>query len=92
MKKIKQIDPNELRPLRKKLSLNQSEFWSTVGVTQSGGSRYESGRFMPKPVSELVRIVHKEGVNLSDINAKDLKVGKALKKSNPDLYKELLKV
>lgn len=28
---------------RKKLGLNQSEFWSRINVTQSGGSRYESG-------------------------------------------------
>lgn len=28
--------------LRKKLGLNQSDFWSRVRVTQSGGSRYES--------------------------------------------------
>ena len=39
-----------VRDIRKKLGLNQQEFWSCLGVTQSGGSRYESGRTMPKPV------------------------------------------
>jgi len=39
--------------IRRKLSLNQSEFWGKIGVTQSGGSRYESGRNMPRPVREL---------------------------------------
>lgn len=29
--------------IRKKAGLNQTEFWGKVGVTQSGGSRYESG-------------------------------------------------
>lgn len=40
----------EVRDLRQKLGLNQSEFWRHIAVTQSGGSRYESGRDMPKPV------------------------------------------
>ena len=39
------------REIRRKLGLNQQQFWSTLGVTQSGGSRYESGRNMPKPVT-----------------------------------------
>lgn len=30
--------------IRVDLGLNQSEFWSRVGITQSGGSRYETGR------------------------------------------------
>ena len=29
------------RDIRRKLGLNQHDFWSKVGVTQSGGSRYE---------------------------------------------------
>ena len=43
--------------IRRKLGLNQQQFWSKIGVTQSGGSRYESGRNMPKPVRELLRLV-----------------------------------
>ena len=50
------------REIRRKLRLNQQEFWSRIGVTQSGGSRYESGRTMPKPVRELLRLVHIEGI------------------------------
>ncbi|MFC2306590.1 MAG: helix-turn-helix domain-containing protein, partial [Neisseria elongata] len=53
-----------IREIRKKLGLNQNEFWSKIGVTQSGGSRYESGRNMPKPVRELLRLVHIERVDL----------------------------
>lgn len=37
-----------------KLIENQTEFWSRFGVTQSGGSRYESGREVPAPVAILV--------------------------------------
>lgn len=32
----------------------QTEFWTRFGVTQSGGSRYESGRDLPIPVALLV--------------------------------------
>ena len=48
------------RELRRRLGLNQQEFWSRVGVTQSGGSRYESGRNIPKAVCALLRIVYED--------------------------------
>jgi transcriptional regulator with XRE-family HTH domain len=41
--------------LRKSAGMNQTEFWKKFGVTQSGGSRYESGRSMPKPLKVLVQ-------------------------------------
>lgn len=46
---------------RKRAGLNQHDFWSRVGVTQSGGSRYESGRPMPKPVRMLLAIAYGPG-------------------------------
>lgn len=46
----------EAKLLRNKLGLNQSEFWSRISVTQSGGSRYESGRSLPKPVQLLLHL------------------------------------
>lgn len=48
----------ELKALRRKLLLNQSEFWSRIKVTQSGGSRYESGRNVPKPVALLLNLTY----------------------------------
>ena len=48
----------DVKEIRKKTGLNQIDFWGKVGVTQSGGSRYETGRKMPKPVRELLRLVH----------------------------------
>ena len=36
----------------------KTKFWSRVGVTQSGGSRYESGRNIPRPVQMLLRIAY----------------------------------
>ncbi len=37
---------------------NQLEFWGPIGVTQSGGSRYESGRDMPKSVRILLHLAY----------------------------------
>ena len=79
------------REIRNKLGLNQQDFWSKVGVTQSGGSRYESGRSMPKAVRELVRLVHIEQLDLSKIRKDNLVIAALLKASNPDLYKSLKK-
>ena len=44
--------------MRKKLNLNQSQFWAPLGVTQSGGSRYESGREVPRPVRMLMALMY----------------------------------
>lgn len=57
-KKLRYTTAEEIRELRKKHSLNQSEFWTRLGVTQSGGSRYESGRRVPAPVLSLLQIAY----------------------------------
>ena len=44
--------------MRQKTGLNQSRFWSVVGIGQSAGSRYESGRNIPRPVQMLLRIAY----------------------------------
>ena len=44
--------------IRRATGLNQTQFWRRVGCTQSGGSRYESGRAMPKPVATLVELLY----------------------------------
>jgi DNA-binding transcriptional regulator YiaG len=77
------------REIRRKCGLNQQEFWPLIGVTQSGGSRYESGRRMPKPVRELLRIVHVEGIPLQQVRGDDFALLQYLKKSRPGLYREL---
>lgn len=79
-----------IRDIRKKLGLNQSNFWSAVGVTQSGGSRYESGAKMSVQVNELLRLVYIEKVDLLKINKNDLAVGRRLKQLNAGQYKEIL--
>ena len=35
---------------------NQHQFWTRFGVTQSGGSRYENGRNLPKSTGMLVML------------------------------------
>ena len=79
------------RAMRRGLDLNQQEFWSRIGVTQSGGSRYESGREMPKPVQELLRLVHVEKLDLTRVKKEDFEVIEYLKQSHPDLYRNLKK-
>ncbi|MCK7481416.1 MAG: hypothetical protein M0C28_32710 [Candidatus Moduliflexus flocculans] len=41
---------------RRALGENQHDFWRRFGVTQSGGSRYESGRSLPTPVRILMSL------------------------------------
>ena len=79
------------REIRRRLRMNQQEFWSRIGVTQSGGSRYESGRTMPKPVRELLRLVHIEGIALEKARGQDFEVVSYLKRANPRLYRSLRK-
>ena len=79
----------DARSIRLKLGLNQDEFWTQIGVTQSGGSRYESGREMPKPVRELLRLVHVERIDLSRVKREEFEILDFLKSDQPDLYKKL---
>jgi len=50
----KSFSPAKITDARKTEGLNQSAFWSRFGVTQSGGSRYESGRSIPNPTAMLI--------------------------------------
>jgi transcriptional regulator with XRE-family HTH domain len=77
------------REIRRRLGLNQEQFWTQIGVTQSGGSRYESGRDMPKPVRELLRLVHVEQIDLSQVKRVDFEIISYLKETHPDLYRSL---
>ena len=48
----------EIKAFRRKHGMNQSAFWGRIGVTQSGGSRYESERNIPVPVQLLLHIAY----------------------------------
>lgn len=49
------VSIENVRALRESLGINQASFWSKFGVTQSGGSRYENGRNIPKPIKVLLQ-------------------------------------
>ena len=75
MKARKSAKPLDLIKIRKRSKLNQSKFWGPIGVTQSGGSRYESGRTPPLPVQLLIRLIYNKDEaaaieELKDIRAK----------------------
>lgn len=48
----------DAKELRRRFYMNQTDFWGLVGVTQSGGSRYESKRAMPKQVALLLHLAY----------------------------------
>ena len=50
------LEKSNIHARRKKLGLTQEQFWKPVGVTQSGGSRYENGRDIPLPVQQLIEL------------------------------------
>jgi len=77
------------RDIRHKLGLNQMEFWGRIGVTQSGGSRYESGRAMPKPVRQLLRLVHIDRIDITRMTRGDFELIAYLKDARPTLYRNL---
>jgi len=88
MKTMEKVDAREIR---RKLGMNQQQFWSKLGVTQSGGSRYESGRNIPRPVQQLLRLVHVEQIDVSKVKREDFEVVEFLKSSDPELFKNLKK-
>ena len=88
---MKANDKVDARAIRRKLGINQQQFWSKLGVTQSGGSRYESGRNMPRPVQQLLRLVHVEQIDIQKIRREDFEVVEYLRSAKSALFKELKK-
>ena len=48
----------DAKAAREALGLNQNQFWGRVFVTQSGGSRYENERSVPKSVQALLVLAY----------------------------------
>lgn len=88
---MKAAEKFNVRDVRRKLGMNQQQFWSKLGVTQSGGSRYESGRNIPRPVQHLLRLVHVEQIDIGKIRREDVEVAEYLRANKPDLFKEYKK-
>ena len=82
------VNPKDLRQASE---LNQAEFWEKVGITQSGGSRYENGkRRLPNSLAQILRLTYVEHVDLKDVTRDNIDIVKLLKKVQPDLYSGLL--
>ena len=73
------ITPASILKKRTALGLNQADFWNKLGITQSGGSRYENGRNIPPSTQKLYFLVYGADV-LAALPGKDartfLAVGK----------------
>ncbi|MDI1360642.1 helix-turn-helix transcriptional regulator [Methylotenera sp.] len=83
------INPKDLRIAN---DLSQNEFWEKVGITQSGGSRYENGeRRMPDSLTQILRLTWIEKINLKDVTRDSIEVSKLLQQEQPEVYASLLK-
>lgn len=89
---MKNNDSIDAREIRRKMGLNQQQFWSRLGVTQSGGSRYESGRNMPRPVQQLLRLVHVENIDIAKVKREDFEIAEYLKAHDAEQYRSLKKL
>lgn len=63
----------DTRSYRLLSGFNQVEFWGELGVTQSGGSRYEQNRRIPKPLA-LLMVLKEQGI----ISAEQLEAAKEI--------------
>lgn len=50
--------------LRAQLAMNQTDFWSKLGISQSGGSRTENSGYVSLPVMKLIRLQYLEGIDV----------------------------
>lgn len=75
------LDLSNIKQFRRRLGMNQSQFWSRFGITQSGGSRYESGRNIPVPAAVLIQLYATEQVTDAQLEAARKAVSKIRKAS-----------
>ncbi len=57
----------DLKAFRVRKRESQEKFWSRFGVTQSSGSRFETGMLIPTPVAILVKLYVKGTLSDSDL-------------------------
>ena len=63
----KKLDLKDIGNYRKATGLNQSQFWNRFGVTQSGGSRYETQRQPSRAVALLIWLLDKQRITEQDL-------------------------
>lgn len=69
----------DIRDLRNRLGMLQSDFWKRILVTQSGGSRYETGRTIPHQVLLLIQLTYGDAKEAERL-FKELRNGKSVEK------------
>ena len=94
--KIKTTKPKrkntlDLLALRRAGNLSQTAFWGYLGVTQSAGSRYESGRRLPYPVALLLDLVYVRAIDIAKVKGEDILILAYLRERHPDLHARLLR-
>lgn len=57
----------DIRTFRRNSGMNQTQFWSMFGMTQSAGSRFESGRNIPEPLAVLLVLCERGKVGEKDL-------------------------
>jgi transcriptional regulator with XRE-family HTH domain len=57
----------DIQAYRKAQGVSQRAFWDPLGVTQSGGSRYEKERTMPRPVKILLVLYESGRITAADL-------------------------
>lgn len=74
----------EVKARRKALGLVQADFWGPFSVTQSAGSRYESGadREIPEPIQILLNIAFASDAKASAIVQSLRTLGKSPKQDS----------
>jgi len=65
----RQAKSHDLRRLRIAKRESQEKFWSRFGVTQSSGSRFETGLAIPAPVAILLRLYVNGRLSDGDLQA-----------------------
>ncbi len=60
----KDINGHAAKALREKAGMTQKAFWNSLGLTQSGGSRYEQGHPIPRPVRILIFTMYVSGLKV----------------------------
>lgn len=60
----KDISGDIAKQLRANAKLTQKQFWYSLGLTQSGGSRYERLQAIPRPVRILIFAMYVAGIQI----------------------------
>lgn len=60
----KEINGAAAKALREDAGMTQKEFWNSMGLTQSGGSRYEQGHRIPRPIRILIYTMYVAGIKV----------------------------